>query len=180
MSVVEGVGVGGAATGLDNLQNTVLDATAIASQIDEIANDPALGGVTGSIEGGGGNDVNEFNVMQRAYYGDDGLNLIEKIAQLENTTFLAARKMLKGGGAITDFESRKAEGAMGRLKRSKSEEQFKAALKDLRDAVTAGAEKLNGGATDSSPPAQGGATAPAGLDPADWESMTPEEKALFQ
>jgi len=110
--------------------------------IDEIANDPALPGVTGPIEGGGGNAVDEFGVAKRMYYGGEGLATIQKIAQLQNTAWLAARDMLKGGGAITDYESKKAEGAMARLSRAQGDAEFKAALKDLRDAITEGAAKL--------------------------------------
>jgi hypothetical protein len=50
--------------------------------------------------------------------------------------------MLKGGGAITDYESKKAEGAMARLSRATGDVEFKEALKDLRDAITEGQRKL--------------------------------------
>ena len=129
---------------------TMLDA------IDAIKSDPALNKVVGPIEGGGGNNVDELGMAQRAYYGGDGLALIQKIAQLQNTTWLAARKMLKGGGAITDYESKKAEGAMGRLSRATSEEQFKAALADLRSAIADGQAKLQAaGTTTATAPAAG-------------------------
>lgn len=124
---------------LSEMQTSVDSAVTL---IDEIANDPALPGVTGPIEGGGGNAVDEFGVAKRMYYGGEGLATIQKIAQLQNTAWLAARDMLKGGGAITDYESKKAEGAMARLSRAQGDEEFKAALKDLRDAITEGAAKL--------------------------------------
>lgn len=115
---------------------TVLDS------IDSIANNPSLSKVVGPIQGGGGNDIDKLNMAQRVYYGGDGLALIEKIGQLQNTTWLAARQMLKGGGAITDYESKKAEGAMARLSRAKGEPEFRAALKDLTDAIVEGKKKL--------------------------------------
>ncbi len=124
---------------LSEMQTSVDSAVTL---IDEIANDPALPGVTGPIEGGGGNAVDEFGVAKRMYYGGEGLATIQKIAQLQNTAWLAARDMLKGGGAITDYESKKAEGAMARLSRAQGDDEFKAALKDLRDAITEGAAKL--------------------------------------
>lgn len=124
---------------LAEIQTSVAAAT---DMIDQIAEDPALPKVTGALEGGGGNNVDEFGVAKRAYYGDDGLALIQKIAQLQNTAWLAARDMLKGGGAITDYESKKAEGAMARLSRAQGTEEYKAALKELRDAITEGAKKL--------------------------------------
>lgn len=114
----------------------------VVASIDDIMKDPNLGRITGPIMGGGGNDVNQLNIGQRMYYGSGGLSLVEKINQLQSTTWLAARGMLKGGGAITDYESQKAEAAMARLSRVKNEADFKAALKDLRDAVTTGQEKL--------------------------------------
>lgn len=110
--------------------------------IDEIAGDPMLERVTGPIEGGGGNDVDQLNPLKRAYYGDKGLALIQKIAQLQSRSWLAARAMLKGGGPITDYESRKAEAAVARLSRAQGEPEFKAALKDLGDAIGDGLEKL--------------------------------------
>jgi len=52
--------------------------------ISEIKSDPALPRVTGPIQGGGGNDVGEFGVAQRAYYGDEGISVIQKINQLQS------------------------------------------------------------------------------------------------
>lgn len=114
----------------------------VISQIDAIAGDENLGRVTGPLEGGGGNDVEQLNMAQRAYYGSGGLSLIEKIGQLQSGMWLSARQMLKGGGAITDYESRKAEAAMARLSRVKNEAEFKAALDDLRSAIIEGRDKL--------------------------------------
>ena len=124
---------------LSEVQTAVDTATNL---IDSILADPSLPSVTGPIEGGGGNAVDEFGVAKRMYYGGEGLATIQKIAQLQNTTWLAARDMLKGGGAITDYESKKAEGAMGRLSRAQGDDEFRAALKELRDAITEGQAKL--------------------------------------
>lgn len=154
------LGTGEATTG-QAVKATQMAATTAVAAIDEIMNDPALPGVTGALEGGGGNDVDQFSMGRRAYYGDAGLGIIQKIAQLQNTAWLAARDMLKGGGAITDFESRKAEGAMARLSRAQGDKEFKAALTDLRNAITDGERKLReaglleGAADPGSPPAGG-------------------------
>lgn len=110
--------------------------------IDEIATDPTLDRIVGPVEGGGGNDVANLNVMQRSYYGGDGLGAIQKINQLQSRSWLAARAMLKGGGPITDYESRKAEAAVARLERAQGETEFRQALTDLRDAITEGRAKL--------------------------------------
>jgi hypothetical protein len=128
----------------------------VTQAIDAIINDPALNKVVGPIEGGGGNNVDDLGATARMYYGGDGLALIQRINQLQSTTWLAARQMLKGGGAITDYESKKAEAAMSRLSRAQGEDEFKAALKDLRDAVTEGQAKLqaaNGGQPATEQPA---------------------------
>lgn len=144
------------------------EVNATVSLIDEILDSPALDRITGAVEGGGGNDIDEFNMVQRAYYGSEGLSTIEKINQLQSRSWLAARAMLKGGGPITDYESRKAEAAVARLSRAKDKPEFEAALNDLRDAITEGMAKLeaanrggnqSGGTTTGS---TGGGTATGG------------------
>jgi hypothetical protein len=127
------------------------DAESVVSLIDEIAKDPALPGVTGSWEGGGGNNVDEFSGTRRAYYGDAGLSVIQKIAQLQGNAWLGARALLKGGGAITDYESRKAEAAMARLSRAQGDKEFQAALTDLKTAIQDGMAKLEGAGSGSQP-----------------------------
>lgn len=144
--ITEGAGVGaGTATSGDALRTSMTDAESVISLIDEIAKDPALPGVTGSLEGGGGNNVDEFSMGRRAYYGDAGLAVVQKIAQLQGNAWLGARALLKGGGAITDYESKKAEGAMARLSRAQGDAEFQAALKDLKDAIRDGMAKLGAG-----------------------------------
>ena len=148
----EGVGVGSAApTSGDALRTSMTDAESVVALIDEIAKDPALPGVTGSWEGGGGNNVDEFSGTRRAYYGDAGLSVIQKIAQLQGNAWLGARALLKGGGAITDYESRKAEAAMARLSRAQGDKEFQAALTDLKTAIQDGMAKLEGADSGSQP-----------------------------
>ena len=67
--------------------------------------------------------------------------------------FLAGRQLLKGGGAITDFESQKAEAAFARLNQAQSPKDFKAALDDFNSAVQEGVRKLEqqAGAAPSQP-----------------------------
>lgn len=154
MTIEEGVGVGGdTSTSGDALRTSMTDAKAVVSLIDEIAKDPALPGVTGSLEGGGGNNVDEFSLSRRAYYGDKGLAVIQKIAQLQGNAWLGARALLKGGGAITDYESRKAEAAMARLSRAQGDEEYLAALNDLKSAILDGMAKLEGAGPGSQPAA---------------------------
>ena len=133
------------------LRTSMTDAESVVSLIDEIAKDPALPGVTGSWEGGGGNNVDEFSGTRRAYYGDAGLSVIQKIAQLQGNAWLGARALLKGGGAITDYESRKAEAAMARLSRAQGDKEFQAALTDRKTAIQDGMAKLEGAGSGSQP-----------------------------
>ena len=146
----------------------------VVQSIDAIASDPSLNRVVGPIEGQGGNDVDQLGAARSAYYGGGGLSLIQKINQLQSTTWLAARQMLKGGGAITDYESKKAEAAMSRLSRVQGEAEFKAALKDLRDAVVAGQAKLaaaNGGQAPAAQPTAPAAPAPQSSAAPDFSTM---------
>lgn len=163
VTYTEGPGVTGEnPTSGDVLRASVTDAQNVISLIDEIAKDKALPGVTGAYEGGGGNNVDEFGFGRRAYYGDKGLAVIQKIAQLQGNAWLGARALLKGGGAITDYESKKAESAMARLSRAQGDAEFKAALKDLKDAIRDGMAKLNGA---------GGSGSQAGFDQAEIDAL---------
>lgn len=179
MTFNQGAGVGQSGTGTPTDLNP-FNVESLTSEINAIMNDPALPKVTGPIEGGGGNDVEKLNLAQRVYYGSDGLALIEKVGKLQGTTWLAARQFLKGGGLITDYESRKAESAISRLSRVKDDKEFAAALSDLRDAVVEGAAKLK--ATKNAIP-----EVPQGIDgitpenwPAIWDAMPEEDRALFK
>lgn len=65
-----------------------------------------------------------------------------KLGQLQGQLFLQAYQSLKGGGQITEVEGAKAEAAMAALTRVQSEDQFKAALKDLRDVVVSSRDRI--------------------------------------
>lgn len=163
------------------------DVSNVIASIDAIAADPALNRVVGPIEGGGGNNVDDLGTAQRMYYRGDGLALIQRIGQLQSTTWLAARDMLKGGGAITDYESKKAEAAMARLSRATSEKEFRSALSELRDAVTQGQAKLAAANQAGTTPQSSAASAqtgaadqgpPEGWLPDVWAGLSPEARAF--
>jgi hypothetical protein len=162
-------GVGASDATSPGITTNAMDPATLSGDIDAILNDPALPRVVGPVQGGGGNNIDDLGVMQRAYYGKDGLALIERIGQLQSKTWLDARALLKGGGAITDYESRKAENAMSRLSRAKGEEEFKAALVELKDAITTGLAKLQ-----AAQPAAGG----QGSQPA--PASTPDAPVTFE
>lgn len=148
--------------------------------------------ITGTIEGGGGNNIDDMGSARRFWYGEKGVDKIEKLGQLQSKAWLAARDMLKGGGAITDYESRKAEAAVARLSRAKGPEEFISALTELKEAIRDGKAKLDaaraqGGQPPQATPQATGQTAPTGApqpgvtedgyrfrggdpaDPANWE-----------
>jgi hypothetical protein len=80
-----------------------------------------------------------------------------------NRAFLEAREILRGGGQITDFESRKAESAITNMQSAMEkgdQGQFLEALDDFEQAIKAGYAKLQAQA--GTLPAVGGGAAPAG------------------
>lgn len=61
--------------------------------------------------------------------------------QAKGQTFLSAYNQLKGAGAITEMEGKKAEQAIARLDRTQSEEGFLNALNDLQGVIQAGMQR---------------------------------------
>lgn len=92
--------------------------------------------------------------------GTQKASAIERINQLSGQAFLEGRVMLKGGGAITDFESKKAEAAFARLSTAQTKEDFIAALDDFNAALAAGVQKLEAAAAKGT--SGGGQSAPSG------------------
>lgn len=64
--------------------------------------------------------------------------------QLSGSAFLQAFESLKGGGAITEVEGKKATDAIARLQRTQSDVEFERSLKDLRKVMTDGYKRLSG------------------------------------
>lgn len=93
--------------------------------------------------------------------------------RLINRTFLEAREVLRGGGQITDFESRKAEGAISNLEEAMARGDkalFEKSLTELEQAVSDGYAKLQaqagamGGYGNQAPrPQQNGGTTSSGV-----------------
>lgn len=94
-----------------------------------------------------------------AMWGSDKAKFQVATQRLTNRAFLEAREMLRGGGQITDFESKKAEGAITSLEDAMArgdKVQFERALADFEQAVKDGVAKLELQA--SAMPTFGGAT----------------------
>jgi hypothetical protein len=102
----------------------------VNQQVEDLKNDSSLGRVLGPIDS---RTPNIFGGAVRAQ---------GKIDQLKGGAFLQARQMLKGGGAITDYEGQKAEAAFARLNQAQSEDDFKAALDEFNFYVQQGLQKL--------------------------------------
>jgi hypothetical protein len=128
-----------------------MTASRTIKQIDEFAKSEGFNEVFGALD----------QFRPNWTMSDKGRDALTKFKQLSGRAFLEGRSMLKGGGAITDFESNKAEMAIARLERSLSEDDAKAALEEFKDAVREGAAKLRakaaGGATPAAVPAPAGA-----------------------
>ena len=82
--------------------------------------------------------------------------------QIGGTAFLQAFESLKGGGQITEVEGKKATEAIARLNRAQSDEEFERSLRDLREVMQKGQERLNGGRAPQAAAPQG---APMQFDP---------------
>jgi hypothetical protein len=121
-----------------------IDAEATKKKIDDLMSNEGFSSIFGSLD-----QYRPAWTMDAA--GKDARTRFE---QLKGTAFLSAYAMLKGGGAITDIEGQKAGAAMARLDRSLSEDEAKQALRDFKEAVDAGLQKLKRAAG-------GGAEAPA-------------------
>jgi len=118
---------GGAAAALPGVSGL---AGLVSDQVKSLKEDPYLPDMLGPM------DSRLPNVSA------DAARVQSKIDQLQGGAFLQARQLLKGGGAITDFEGQKAEAAFVRMNTAQNEEDFKAALDDFNDAVQAGVKKL--------------------------------------
>jgi hypothetical protein len=91
--------------------------------------DPALDSILGMYQG---------RIYPTTQAGED---LKVKVDQIAGVAFLQAFESLKGAGAITQDEGRKATEAIARLSRTQSPEAFKASLFEFTDIVRRGMEK---------------------------------------
>lgn len=76
--------------------------------------------------------------------GTDATDFQVLLDQIGGSAFLQGFQNLKGGGAITEIEGKKAEQAIARLNRAQSDEEFERSLRDLRDVMAAGQARLAG------------------------------------
>lgn len=70
-------------------------------------------------------------------------NFLSYLEQAEGGAFMEGYQMLKGGGSVTEVETRKAEQALARISnRSQSDEEARKAWKDYAEAIEEGLKKL--------------------------------------
>jgi len=129
----------------------------VAAQVDSLKNDPYLPRMLGPVD------------SMLPNVSTDAARVQAKMDQLQGGAFLQARQLLKGGGAITDYEGKKAEGAFARLNAAQNPEDYKAALDEFNYYVQQGVKKLQdqaGMASQPAAPAQTGAVAQFRFNPA--------------
>jgi hypothetical protein len=72
--------------------------------------------------------------------GQPGYDFKANLDKLRGGVFLTAFQQLKGGGAITEVEGKKAEQAIAAMDAAQSEAQFKTALEEYRKVIQRGVE----------------------------------------
>lgn len=101
----------------------------IINSIDGILNHPGLEGSVG------------FQYGLSAIPGTDESDFVARHEQLQGQVFLQGFQQLKGGGAITEIEGRKAEQAIARLSRAQSEREYRNSLLEIRGIVQTALER---------------------------------------
>lgn len=119
------------------VQKEVFTSQRLISGIDQLLADPDLTAGLG-IEG-----------FLRKPLADLGLDtpaarVRAKIDKVRGDVFLSAFATLKGGGQITELEGTKAEQAQARLSTAQSEEDFRAALNELKFYTELGIRRMKG------------------------------------
>lgn len=114
----------------------LIDAASTSKKIDELLATKELDSIVGGFD--------QFRPSWTL--GESGADALARLEQLQGGAFLQAFNTLKGGGAITEAEGRKAEQAIARMQRSQSEDVFRIALQDFRDAINDGIKKLQASA----------------------------------
>lgn len=131
-----------------NLPTDIANADQTVQRINELLDSDGLSSIVGP-----------FDQFRPSWTMDaDGRDALARYKQLQGAAFLQAYGILRGGGQITEVEGAKAQDAMARLDRAQDEETFKIALRDFRDAVQTGLQKMREKA--------GAAALPSGAPPA--------------
>ena len=119
------------------VQKEVFSSQRLISGIDQLLADPALAQGLG-IEGFLRKPLAELGL------DEETARVRAKIDQVRGDVFLSAFATLKGGGQITELEGTKAEQAQARLSTAQSEEDFRAALNELKFYTELGIRRMKG------------------------------------
>lgn len=104
----------------------VLEAENAVKTVDKLLAHPGFGNLVG------------FRFPGMEYVpGTDTAGAAALLKQITGKAFLTAFETLKGGGQITEIEGTKATQAINRMSQATSEEDFKDAAQDYKDAVKA-------------------------------------------
>jgi hypothetical protein len=101
--------------------------------------------------------------------GSDAASFERRQLQIEGKALLEAFEILKGGGAISNFEGASATQAISRMNKAQSEVEYIKAARELQDIARKGVERARakaqrgGGATPAAPAAGAGAMNPADM-----------------
>ena len=76
--------------------------------------------------------------------GTDATDFRVVLDQIGGAAFLQAFESLKGGGAITEVEGKKATDAIARLNRAQSDSEFETSLNELRGVMETGYKRMAG------------------------------------
>lgn len=104
--------------------------------------------------------------------GTDATDFRSVLDQIGGSAFLQAFESLKGGGAITEVEGKRATDAIARLNRAQSDAEFETSLRDLRKVMTDGYKRLSGADYAVAGAASGGAPVQVTTD-ADYNALPP-------
>lgn len=111
-----------ATTSIDNMINTV----------ERVLANPSLSNVVGSIEG-----------RLPSVLSDEGADAIALIDTLGSQAFLSQVPSIQGMGALSNAEGEKLQSALQNLKRTQSETQFRANLKEVQRLVLKSRESIS-------------------------------------
>ena len=121
------------------------------AQMDEM-----LAAIDGVIDSPGREAVTGMSGIFNAPFGyprpgSDSADFLARLEQLKGKAFLQAFESLKGGGQITEREGIAAQNAIARLQTSQSDEEFKAALVDLKAIVENAKARVTGAGVQPAP-----------------------------
>lgn len=125
-----------------NLPKVEAQAEQALKLIDEVVNHPgksSMVGIKNPLMG-----AIPFK-EQSAVRGSSAAGFQAKFNQLKGKQFLEAYESLKGGGAISEIEGKKATDAISAMDTSTSEEEFDRAAEDLKDVIRTGLERQKQG-----------------------------------